>query len=750
MNVVSWVKTAARNRIIWVSATGLTFVALILAFILWQNEEREINIELLRTNAWVAWQVEKEYLRFLSALDHFEHHGGDEELRELMLRFEILYSRPRVVLYGPESSLIRSVDGVSDVFGRLLNVLDLVDIELKTISPRDRRAVERIRGALKPFAGALTEVSKSASRGEVARQLNERLDRLRASSTSLLVALVGTACALLAFLSVEAVRNRRLAEWESEQRRKVDTANCALQQSEARYRHLVESTGAVPYTLNLTLDALSYIGPQAEKILSYSAAACRSRRDWRDRIVLDDTAKLIAARRQAARKVVDVELEYRIAVAENKTIWVRDTMKTVCEPDRQIIGYGLLFDITRTKHQEQVLATAQKMEAVGQLTGGVAHDFNNLLTVILGNVDTLVEHVSTEGQLHTLAQLIKLAAERGAELTNRLLAFSRRQTLDPTPTDVNKLLSSMDEMLRRTLGEHVEIAFVPADSLWRALVDAAQLESAVLNLCLNARDAMPDGGWLAISTTNIYVDEEMSAQYDDFAPGRYVMVAVSDTGIGMDEKTLAHAFDPFFTTKEVGKGSGLGLSMVYGFVRQSRGHVRIYSEPGHGTTVRLYLPYAQENADNAEKVSDVSSCASHGSEKILLVEDDEMVRDYVLAQLRSLGYQVVSASNGSDALEKLEQQGDAFDLLFTDLVMPGGMSGLQLADHAKRICPDLPVLLTSGYTDNIAFRHGGAVHGLPLLSKPYRKQDLAAKVRGLLEERWIRGARKPSGKSLIS
>ncbi|NGO51118.1 ATP-binding protein [Allomesorhizobium camelthorni] len=734
MNAVAgWLKASAKNRTTWVLATGLTLVTLVLAFVLWQNKEREINVELLRTNAWVAWQVEKEYLRFLLAVDHFEHHGGDGELRDLMLRFEILYSRPTVALYGPESSLIRSVQGVPETFARLLSVLDEIEAKLNTLAPGDTEAAKQIRHALKPFESALTEVSMSASRGEVARQLNERLDKLQVTSTWLLISLVGTASALLTFLSFEAARSRRLAEWEGEQRRKVDEANRALQQSEARYRHLVESTGAVPYTLDLSLGMLDYIGPQAEKILSYTSEECRSCRDWNGYVVAEEAAKLSAARGRAAQDLVDAELEYRIAVAANNPIWVRDTMKTVCEAGGRVTGYGLLFDITGSKRQEQALATAQKMEAVGQLTGGVAHDFNNLLTIILGNADALAERLPSKGQLQPLAQLIKLAAKRGAELTNRLLAFSRRQTLDPNATDVIRLICGMDELLRRALGEHVEMAFVPGDGLWKALVDAAQLESAVLNLCLNARDAMPEGGRLTISTMNIHFDQEMGARYDDLVPGRYVMVAVSDTGTGMDEKTSAHAFEPFFTTKEVGRGSGLGLSMVYGFVKQSKGHVKIYSELGHGTTVRLYLPHAPGDADDLEKPDDSGSFAPKGSEKVLLVEDDDMVRNHAQDQLRSLGYHVVSVPSGSEALEVLKRE-DAFDLLFTDVVMRGGMSGPQLADEAKRLCPDLPVLFTSGYAEDTAFRDGSLDCGLQLLPKPYRKQDLAAKVRSILDD----------------
>jgi len=414
----------------------------------------------------------------------------------------------------------------------------------------------------------------------------------------------------------------------------------------------------------------------------------------------------------------------------------RDGSVVIMENRAFPIGWGgrmsvcaMLVDVTGRIELEERLRQAQRLEAVGQLTGGVAHDFNNLLTVILGNAELLVESLPAGDSLRQLADTTRKAAERGADLTNRLLAFSRRQTLDPKPTDIGKLMAGMDTLLRRTLGGNVEIELVRAGGLWRAFVDPPQLENAILNLCINARDAMPDGGRLTIELINAHLDQSYADWNEEVTPGQYVAVAISDTGTGMTPEVMARAFEPFFTTKEVGKGSGLGLSMVFGFAKQSNGHVKVYSEPGLGTTVRLYLPRAR--GEEADIQGAVAVSIDGGAEKILLVEDDDMVREHVAEQLQSLGYRVVAVSNGPAALEIL-RAADDFDLLFTDIVMPGGMSGRQLADAVRPLRPDLPVLFTSGYTENAVVHHGRLDAGVNLLNKPYRRQDLARKVRQVL------------------
>ncbi|MEN3976525.1 PAS domain S-box protein [Emcibacter sp. SYSU 3D8] len=392
--------------------------------------------------------------------------------------------------------------------------------------------------------------------------------------------------------------------------------------------------------------------------------------------------------------------------------------------------FNIARDVTAQIEAETRLRQAQRLETLGQLTGGVAHDFNNLLTVILGNAEFLAEQLPPDGDLHQMAIAMQDAAERGSALNRRLLAFARRQALEPRVSDINALMGSMDHLLRRTLGEQVEIEMVRAGGLWRGFVDAGQLESAVLNLCLNARDAMPGGGRLTIETANAYLDGTYAASHEDVTPGQYVMIAVSDTGDGMPPDVVSRAFEPFFTTKDVGKGSGLGLSMVYGFVKQSGGHIKIYSELGQGTVIRLYLPRTRD-ADHSTDASASRAASPSGTDKILLVEDDDLVRVHVEKQLLGLGYSVVAVSSGPQALEVLRNVAD-FDLLFTDVVMPGGMNGQQLAAEARRLQPRLPVLFSSGYTENAIIHHGRLDPGVHLLNKPYRREEMARKVREVL------------------
>jgi len=386
-------------------------------------------------------------------------------------------------------------------------------------------------------------------------------------------------------------------------------------------------------------------------------------------------------------------------------------------------------DITERLALEERLSQSQRLEAVGQLTGGVAHDFNNLLTVILGSSEALVDSLAGDEELRGLAEMTMTAAERGAALTSRLLAFSRRQTLEPRVVDVGAVLEGLAAMLERTLGAHIGLRVVSPPGLWRALIDQSQLENAVLNLCINARDAMPSGGTLTIATSNFELDEAGSPSHGDLPAGRYVSVTVSDTGTGMAPDVLARAFEPFFTTKEVGQGSGLGLSMVYGFMKQSGGHVELASIPGRGTSVRMLL----KTAIGAETPGAAPPArGAGGSERVLLVEDDTMVRAHVAAMLRGLGYAVTLAVNATEALDLLRAGGE-YDLLFSDVVMPGEMNGLQLALEARRMRPGIALLLTSGYTENAIRQHGALEPGALLLSKPYRRHELATKIRTALE-----------------
>jgi len=379
----------------------------------------------------------------------------------------------------------------------------------------------------------------------------------------------------------------------------------------------------------------------------------------------------------------------------------------------------------------QKLSQSQKMEAMGQLTGGVAHDFNNLLTVILGNAEHLAERLAANKELHKIAEDIATAAERGSDLTRSLLAFARKQPLMPRDIDIGQKILGMEQLLRRTLGEHVECEFRIDPGLWRASVDPGQLASALLNLVLNARDAMPSGGRLTVKVQNISLGEADVDVDGQARPGDYIMVAVTDTGTGMTAEVASRAFEPFFTTKDVGKGTGLGLSMVYGFAQQSGGSMQIRSEPGQGTVVKLFFPRVGAPHVSAAPPAGQRTTAA-GSETILVVEDDDIVRGYVEGELKALGYRVIVTRNGPAALEILRGP-ETIQLLFTDVVMPGGLFGPELAREAARLRPDLRILMTSGYSEHPVEALDGLGREVQILNKPYRRHDLAMMLRSVLK-----------------
>jgi PAS domain S-box-containing protein len=425
------------------------------------------------------------------------------------------------------------------------------------------------------------------------------------------------------------------------------------------------------------------------------------------------------------RKGTVPTIEEKIVRADGTLVDVEATSSRFFDGEGDVL-VALLHDISQRKRSEAALRQAQRMEAVGQLSGGLAHDFNNLLVVIIGNLDLLQERFRHDREAHDLIEAMLQAAWRGADLTGQLLSFARRQILQPKLVDINALAKATSGLLKRTLGERVAVELRPA-ALWPVIADPALLESALTNLAINARDAMPEGGKLLIETSNCVLDAAYVELHRDVVPGDYVMISVSDSGIGMTPEVLSRVFEPFFTTKGNGKGSGLGLSMVYGFVRQTQGHIQIYSEPGHGTTVRLYLPRAGDLsvAASLEEPEAVFETAL----TVLVVEDRADVRAVVGRQLRELGHRVIDAGSADEALRVL-RSGRAIDLLFTDIVLPGGVDGDELARRAETLQPELAVLVTSGFAD-ATLRHdrlAGVHQRYTLLSKPYRKQDLARRV----------------------
>lgn len=394
-------------------------------------------------------------------------------------------------------------------------------------------------------------------------------------------------------------------------------------------------------------------------------------------------------------------------------------------------GVAVYFhDITDQRRLANQVQQANRMDALGQLTGGVAHDFNNLLTVILGNAEMLVEGATNERQ-HRMADMILGASRRAAELTQRLLAFARKQTLEPREVDVIALVDDFAPLLRQTIGERIELEIVPTTSVVHARVDPGQLEVALLNLAVNARDAMPEGGKLRIEMTVLDISNDPALQNEELSEGRYVMLAVSDSGTGIDTASLQRVFEPFYTTKDVGKGTGLGLAMVYGFARQSHGHVAIESELGKGTTVRIYLPESSGDALYQAPPESLALPNPTPSKRILLVDDDDMVRAFAARQVESFGHEVIQAHDGPEALSRLAQD-SSIALLFTDVVMRGGMSGRQLAVAARKLRPDLPVLYTSGFSEDEGGYEGQAGPEIVLLKKPYSRHQLATKLSEVL------------------
>lgn len=465
---------------------------------------------------------------------------------------------------------------------------------------------------------------------------------------------------------------------------------------------------------------------QAEAAQLASSGLVRASREATERAT-NLAAALDRARAEVGKKAV--ELSAALSKADRLN----------CELSRlnETLEQRVADEIRERMEAEEALRQAQKMEAIGQLTGGVAHDFNNLLTVIMGSLDSIRRHLDDPARELDVARLRRLqsmafqGAERASSLTSRLLAFARRQPLKPVPIDVNRLAAGLTDLLQRTLGERIALETVSTPGLWLARADPAELESALVNVAINARDAMPDGGKLTIETANVWLDEEYVRALTEPVPsGQYVMLAVADTGHGMDRETLDRVFDPFFTTKPVDKGTGLGLSQVYGFVRQSGGHVRIYSEPGAGTTIKLYLP---REVDPRAKASQPQPeiAPEGGFETILVVEDHDELREYSTSVLRELGYEVLEAPAGDQALELLKTRQDV-QLLFTDVVLPG-LNGRQLADQALRVRPDLKVLFTTGYTRNAIVHNGRLDQGVDLISKPFTFAALATKVRQVLD-----------------
>jgi signal transduction histidine kinase/FixJ family two-component response regulator len=572
---------------------------------------------------------------------------------------------------------------------------------------------------------AAIEDTLGAVTGEEQRLLEERLNTLdsRADWAGALV-LIGVVTALLGL--IVAHRLIRLA-WQrsdaAEQRQRqlagrLQSSLDSLSQGVGVFgpslllRHWNDCFGVL---LNAPSELLREGTPYADFV---TRTACAGKP------VLETEQQISAGR-------TDTAVIYEYQTPDERVLEVRRT----ATPDG---GFILtLSDLTKRAEAEILLREAQKMQAIGQLTGGIAHDFNNLLTVILGNLELALARVKDDSPLAVNLERALWATQRGGTLTSHLLAFARKQPLAPAPVALSATLPELVPLLRRTLGEHIDVCFVDSAGLWPAMTDPAQLESAVLNLALNARDAMPGGGRLTIELANKVLDADYARRHSEVVPGDYVMVAVSDTGHGMTPDVIARAFEPFFTTKTEGRGTGLGLAMVFGFVKQSGGHIKIYSEPNEGTSVKMYLPRAIGGAWSDTRLVSAPAELPQGDATILVVEDETGVREVAVAILRSLGYRVLEAADGDEGLRVFGANTADVDMLLTDVVLPGRIRGRELAERITAARPEVKVLFMSGYTENSIVHHGRLDDGVQLLGKPFKREQLARKVAEVLRARPI-------------
>jgi PAS domain S-box-containing protein len=529
--------------------------------------------------------------------------------------------------------------------------------------------------------------------------------------------------------------NETLEQRIDQRTREVQEVFAKLHESERQFRYLVESVADYAIFLLNTEGVVISWNAGAERIKGYTAAEIIGQHFSTFYPAEDRDSGLPGVALTTARRAGRFEMEGWRVRKGGERFWASVTINAVHDEHGHLIGFAKVTrDLTERRAMEDQLRQMQKMEAIGQLTGGIAHDFNNMLQVIGGNIETLQRRIGHEDpHAQRLITAALHGAERASTLTHRLLAYSRRQPLDPKPLDLNRLIIGMSDLLTRTLGERIKVESVLSGGLWQVLADPNQVENAVLNLAVNARDAMPDGGKLTVETANTHLDEAYAHAHAEVTAGHYVMLAVSDTGIGMTADVIDKAFEPFFTTKKLGEGTGLGLSQVYGFVKQSGGHIKIYSEPGDGTTVRIYFPRASLPASTGEP-RPVSPQIPElgGRETILLVEDNSDVRAYTTEILRELGYRVLEAHEGDTALGFLASEPE-IKLLFTDIGLPGPFNGRQLSDEARKIRPDIKVLFTTGYAQNAIIHHGRLDPGVQLIVKPFSFAGLAAKIRQILD-----------------
>jgi PAS domain S-box-containing protein len=507
----------------------------------------------------------------------------------------------------------------------------------------------------------------------------------------------------------------------------------AAQELAQRFRNLVEDLNAGIWEMEVPSLRITFVSHQMEAILGFPMEVwLKEANFWVQHVHPEDREHVVGRCRKAIAEDRDYSFRYRAKTAQGKTIWLQDIVRVVRDERGKVRQLrGVMVDVTEHQQLEEEFHQAQKMEAVGRLAGGVAHDFNNLLTIISGYAQLLQDLVEPGAQLRSYVDEILKASDRAGALVRRLLAFTRRQSMEPQVLDLNNVIKSTEKMVRRLIGEDIEVETILPEDLGMVRSDPAQLDQVIINLSVNSRDAMPNGGKLTIETANVDLDQPYAHTHLAVTPGPYVMLAVSDTGHGMDAHTRAHMFEPFFTTKEKGKGTGLGLATVYGVIKQSGGNIWVYSEPGKGTTFKIYLPRVVAPVE-ALQPKVLRESQPQGSETILLVEDEDGIRALILGILRARGYTVLEAGRPHEALEISKKFDGPIHLLFTDVVMPQ-MSGREVAKQITAARPNIKVLYMSGYTDHAIAHHGVLDPGVPFLQKPFTPETLAQKVRDVLD-----------------
>jgi PAS domain S-box-containing protein len=509
-------------------------------------------------------------------------------------------------------------------------------------------------------------------------------------------------------------------------------AEQALRETEERTRFALGAARTGVWEIDLASDRVTWSDTMAAVFGLSAERVPGTRTAFLDLIHVDDRSGVSDAMAQAIRDRRDFAVDFRTVCADGSLHWVDVRSRVVCESNVPVRLLGTAIDFTERKSLEDQLRQAQKMEAIGQLAGGVAHDFNNLLTAIRGYADLVSDGLGPEHALRPDVREIVKAADRASSLTRQLLAFSRKQVLEPVLVDINSLVAASSDLLRRVIGTHIELVTNLAPNLAPIFADATQLDQIVMNLAVNARDAMAGGGRLSIETASVELDESSVLRDADVRPGRYVMLAVTDTGSGMSEETRRRLFEPFFTTKEQGRGTGLGLATVYGIVKQSGGYIWVYTEPGHGTTIKVYFPEAEGVADT-DRLERPLQTPAGGTEKVLLVEDEEAVRFLTRTMLERKGYSVIDVASPMQAEATFRTRRDWIDLLITDVIMPGA-SGPVLFENLVKHAPGLKVLYMSGYTGDTVVQNGRIDSGIAFLQKPFTAEGLARKVREVLDQ----------------